>query len=220
MNKMRATIIGSTGLIGSHLRRLLEEDLQFESIRLMVRRPVAVSDPRTSLLTTDFSDPSSIRAGIEGSDVLFCTVGTTNRNVKGDKIAYRKVDYDIPVQAARMCEETGCGQLLLVSSVGASSRSRVFYSRLKGEAEEAVRQMNISSVSVFRPSLLLGKRSEFRFGERIAQWLMGPLAFAIPSPYTPIRAEEVARAMVAASKKAVPGYRIYHHRELMRLIQS
>jgi uncharacterized protein YbjT (DUF2867 family) len=168
-------------------------------------------------MITDFSDPSSFRAGIEGSDVLFCTVGTTSRNVKGDKAAYRHVDYDIPVQAAQLCEETGCGQFLLVSSVGASPRSRVFYSRLKGEVEEAVREMNITSVSVFRPSLLLGKRSEFRFGERIAQRLMGPVAFVIPSPYTPIRASDVARAMVAASKRALPGFAIYHYRELVQL---
>jgi len=217
---MRATVIGSTGLIGGHLRRLLEEDPGFESIRLLVRRSVPVSDPRTNQVITDFSDESSFRAGIEGSDAIFCSVGTTSRNVKGDKAAYRKVDYDIPVQAARLCQETGCGRFLLVSSVGSSSRSRIFYSRLKGEVEEAVQQLNIGSVSVFRPSLLLGKRSEFRSGERIAQLVMGPLALAIPSPYTPVRAESVARAMVAAAKKGAPGYTVYHYREFMQLMPS
>ncbi len=217
---MTATVLGSTGLIGGHLRTLLEQDSRYASIRLLVRRPVPADDPRISLVITDFSDESSFRRGIEGSDAVFCTVGTTSRNVKGDLTAYRKVDYDIPVHAARFCQETGCDRFLLVSSVGASSRSRIFYSRLKGEAEEAIRQINLPSVSIFRPSLLLGKRAEFRFGEKIAQMVMGPLAFAIPSPYTPVRAGDVAGAMVAASIKAQPGFNIYHYREIKHLLQS
>ena len=137
---------------------------------------------------------------IAGSDATFCAIGTTQKKVKGDSTAYYKVDYDIPVKAAKFCEETGCPLFLLVSSVGANSRSKNFYLKLKGEVEDTLREMKIASVSVFRPSMLLGKRKEFRFGEEVAKAISAPLSFLFPSKYEPVKAENVARAMIEASK--------------------
>jgi uncharacterized protein YbjT (DUF2867 family) len=149
---------------------------------------------------------------------VFCAVGTTNAKVKGDKAAYRKVDYDIPVNAARYCSETGVPAFLLVSSVGANAKGGNFYIKLKGEAEEAVGAQKIPSIAIFRPSMLLGHRNESRPAEAIAQAITKPLGFLFPSKYKPIKAFDVARAMVAASNNPLPGVKVLHYREMMGLI--
>jgi uncharacterized protein YbjT (DUF2867 family) len=149
---------------------------------------------------------------------VFCAVGTTNAKVKGDKAAYRKVDYDIPVNAARFCADKSCPQFLLVSSVGANSKGGNFYIKLKGEVEEMVQSFAIPSVSIFRPSMLLGHRNESRPLESIAQVISRPLGALFPSKYKPIKASDVARAMVAASKKPAPGVNVLHYKEMKELI--
>src|SRR5205814_8206033 len=106
--------------------------------------------------------------------------------VKGDKTAYRKVDHDIPVNAARFCKMTGCKIFVLVSSVGANSKSKNFYFKLKGEVEDAVKQSGVETIHIMRPSMLLGKHNDFRLGEKIGQPLMKIFSFLIPSTYKPI----------------------------------
>ncbi len=216
----RAALIGVTGLIGSHLMELLKEDRAYETVHLLVRRPYPTDHPKFQVKEIDFEDREAFRAAIEGTDVVFCAVGTTTRKVKGDRQAYRKVDVDIPVHAAEFCQETGGRQFLVVSSIGADMKSSTFYLRLKGEVEERLREMAIPSVSVFRPSLLMGRRREQRFGERAAQVVMGPLAFLIPSRYKPIRALDVARAMIGTSHHPEGGVRIYHYAEMMEAIAT
>lgn len=215
-----ATVIGATGLIGSYLVQWLGEDSRYNSINVVVRRPVQFDHPKIKVNEIDFEDSAAYRSALENSHAIFCAVGTTTRKVKGDRKAYRKVDVDIPLHAAQACEEIGCPQFLLVSSIGASSGSSTFYLRLKGEVEDALSHMAIPSVSVFRPSLLLGERNEQRLGERIAQRVMGPLSFAVPSNYRPIQAADVARAMVAASHQQQAGIRFYHYSGMMELIES
>lgn len=153
-----AAIIGSTGLIGSQVLELLLNDKHFSSIKIIVRRPLSIDHPKARVVVIDFADDAAFKQAVSGSGAVFCAVGTTQQKVKGNKEAYRKVDYDIPVHAARFCAEAGVGQFLLVSSVGADSNSNNFYLKLKGEVEDAVKRMNIPSVSIFRPSVLLGKR--------------------------------------------------------------
>ena len=215
----KATVIGATGLIGSRLVKLLQEDPGFSTVRLVVRRRYETGHPGTEVREIDFGDEAAFRGSLEGSDAIFCAVGTTSRKVKGDRNAYRMVDVDIPLNAARYGLESGCPQFLLVSSIGAGSSSRTFYLRLKGEVEDRLREMEIPSVAVFRPSLLLGERKEKRFGERMAQVIMEPLSFAVPSRYKPISATDVAAAMLAASHENRKGFRIYHYAEMMELIR-
>lgn len=217
MSEKTAVLIGATGLIGSHLLKCFQDDDDFKSIRVLVRRPVPFNHPKIKVLVIDFADEPAFKAGIAGCDAVFCAIGTTNKKVKGDKAAYRKVDYDIPVNAARFCAETGCPHFLLVSSVGANSKGGNFYIRLKGEVEDMVKSISIPSVSIFRPSMLLGKRPESRPMEVVAQAISKPLSFLFPSQYKPIAAEDVAKAMVAASKQDNPGFRVYHFREMKAL---
>jgi uncharacterized protein YbjT (DUF2867 family) len=127
------------------------------------------------------------------------------------------------VKAARFCKETGCSQFLLVSSVGADKNSSNFYLRLKGEVEDAIFNNSIPSMHIFRPSLLLGKRREQRSGEKIAQTVMPLFSFALFgkwSKYKPIEAENVAKAMISASKSGTPGHHVYEYADLRKLIRS
>lgn len=212
-----AALIGATGLIGSHLMEQLQNDPYYSQIKIIVRRPLAIDSPKMQVVVIDFSDYQAFHQAIAGSDVVFCAVGTTQKKVKGDKAAYRKVDYDIPVNAAKICAASGVSQFLLVSAVGANSGSGNFYLKLKGEVEDAINKWHIPSVSVFRPSMLLGKRAEFRFAERLSQAPMKLLSFLIPSKYKPIEAHDVAKAMIAASKSGRPGFKVYHFNEMMQL---
>ena len=214
MSEKIAALIGATGLIGSHLLKYLKDDDDFKTIRVLVRRPVAIKHPKVKVIVIDFADQAAFKAGIAGCDTVFCAVGTTNKKVKGDKEAYRKVDYDIPVNAARFCAETGCRQFLLVSSVGANSKGGNFYIKMKGEVEDKVQSIGIPSVSIFRPSMLMGKRTESRPAEAIAQAMGKSLSFLFPSKYKPIQAKDVAKAMIVACKQDKPGLLIYHYKEM------
>src|SRR4249920_248078 len=124
---MTATIIGATGLIGGYLLEELLKDDHYDMVRILVRRPLELTHPRLEKKLVDFADAESFRLALEGSDIVFCAIGTTQKKVKGDKTAYRKVDYDIAVNAARFCKMTGCSTFILVSSVGANSKSNNFY---------------------------------------------------------------------------------------------
>lgn len=197
---MRATLIGATGLIGSHLLDLLLADEYFDSVRILIRRPMEFTHPKLEKKMVDFSDMESFRLALEDSDVVFCSIGTTQKKVKGDKEAYRKIDYDITVNAARFCKLNGCENFIFVSSVGANSKSNNFYLKLKGEIEEEVKTVGLTNVYIMQPSLLLGNRKESRFGEKIAQWVMPVISFVLPRKYKPVKAENVASEMIKILK--------------------
>jgi len=214
-------VIGATGLVGSQMVDLLKEEPACQEIRLPVRRPVEFSHPKLEIKLINFEDYESLKLAIAGCNVVFCAVGTTQDKVKGDQSQYRKVDYDIPVKAARACLETEVSNFLLVSSVGADRNSRNFYLRLKGEVEGAVQKFPIKSISIFRPSMLLGNRKEFRLGERIGQSgmkLIAPLLTGKWKKYKAIEAREVAAAMIEASKQNKEGFTVYEYDEMKRLI--
>ena len=141
MSDRTATIIGATGLIGNYLLQQLIQDESFNTIRLLVRRPFKNENSKVEIKLIDFNDHESFKLGIDGSDVVFCAVGTTQKKVRGDKEAYRKIDHDIPVNAARFCKETGCNTFLFVSSVGADAKSKNFYLQLKGEVEDEIKKI-------------------------------------------------------------------------------
>ena len=211
-----ATLIGATGLIGSRLLLMLQEDDCIGSIRILSRRTVEFTKPKTKVQVIDFSELKQFRSAINGSDAVFCTVGTTQKKVDGDEEAYRKVDYDIPVNAAKLCAETACPRFLLVSSVGADSSSGSFYLKLKGEVEDEVKESGVPSVSIFRPSILLGERNESRPGETIGKVVMKVFSFMLPSRMKPIDADDVAMAMLWAAKQGRDGFQVYQYQEMIK----
>jgi len=220
MHEKTATLIGATGLIGSHLLHLLIRSSHYDNIRLITRKPFHTDNDKITVNQIDFSDQTAFREAISGSQVVFCAIGTTTRKVKGDEAAYRKVDFDIPVQAARFCAETACSKFMLVSSVGADPNSGSFYLRLKGETEQAIRSLPIRQIGIFRPSLLLGKRIEFRFGEVAGALILRPFSFLLPGQLKPVRAEWVARAMLQASLTDQPGVQVFTRSAIVRLVET
>lgn len=220
MKNKTATLIGATGLIGSYLLDLLQNDSEFSEIKVLVRRPVTFNNPIVKVAIIDFSDKESFKSEISESGVVFCAIGTTNQKMKGDKNEYRKIDYDIPVNAAKLSLETGCPQFVFVSSIGANSKSNNFYLKLKGEVEDTLCSLNIPSLLIFRPSLLIGKRQEFRLGEIIGKILMEPISFLLPTKMRPIKAYYVAKSMLEASKLDTRGINIYQYKEMKQLINK
>jgi uncharacterized protein YbjT (DUF2867 family) len=214
MEKKNVAIIGATGLIGHQLLTLLLKDTHFADIYVITRRDLMFEDERVKNIVIDFSDQAAFKKALSFCDVVFCSVGTTQKQVNGDKVAYRKIDVDIPEKAAQFCEENGGTTFLLVSSVGADSKSGNFYLALKGEVEDYVVKRNIPSITIFRPSLLLGNRKEFRVGEIISTLFMKPLAFLVPSIYKPIEAAKVAKSMYQTAVSNRPGFHIYHFAEM------
>jgi uncharacterized protein YbjT (DUF2867 family) len=216
-----AVVIGATGLTGGHVVRALLEDSAFKEVVVLVRGRFALLHPKLTVRTVDFTDSADYRNKLGKGDVIFSCIGTTQKQVKGDSAAYRKIDYDIPVNAAVFGKQAGFNTFLLVSSIGASPKSANFYLKLKGEVDEAVSSAGLPSVNIFRPSLLLGKRNEKRFGEGIMQSLGKGLSFLLGGKlrkYKPIEASAVATAMVASAKNAVPGNHVYEYDGMMELV--
>ena len=211
---MTAALIGSTGLIGGYLLKELLNDDYFDTVRILIRHPLELTHPKLEKKIVDFNDSDSLLVALSNSDVVFCSVGTTQRKVRRDKAAYRNVDFEIPVNAARLCKMTGCEKFVLVSSVGAHSMSNNFYLKLKGEVEDAVKAVGLKSVHIMRPSVLMGNREEFRFGEFISKKLMSVFSFLIPAKYRPIHGRDVAKAMLSSSRKEDEGFFIYHYTEM------
>jgi uncharacterized protein YbjT (DUF2867 family) len=208
---MTATIIGATGLIGGYLLEELLKDDYYRTVRILIRRPLELTHPKLEKKLVDFSDAENFRLALEGSDVVFCAIGTTQKKVKGDKEAYRKIDYDITVDAARFCKLNGCETFVFVSSIGANSKSNNFYLKLKSEVEDAVKAVGLNSTHIMRPSALLGDRKEFRLGEKIGSPVMNALSFLLPSKYKPIHGRDVAKGMVVVAKKNEKGFFIQEY---------
>lgn len=218
MQGQTALVIGASGLIGSQLIDLLLSDTSFTEVRILVRNPASLSHPKLKTLVVNFNDYGDIKEKIGAGHSVFCCVGTTQKKVKGDREAYRKVDYQIPLNTANAAIENGFKKYLLVSAVGANPAARNFYLQLKGAAETAIGKLGFESIHIFRPSLLLGNRKEFRAGEKIAQVSMGALSFLFAGPlkkYKPIQSIDVAKAMVAASKQNTTGVKVYEYGEMM-----
>jgi len=214
---MTATLVGATGLIGSYLLKELLNDPYFETVRILIRRPIDITNPKLEKKLVDFNDSDSVLVAISNSDIVFCAIGSTMKKVKGDKDAYRKIDFDIPVNLARFCKMTDCEKFILVSSAGANSKSTNFYQRLKGETDEAVKEVGPKTVHIMRPSLLLGERKEFRLGENIGKAVMTSLSFLIPEQYKAIQSKDVAKVMVALAKKKEEGVFIHENSEIREL---
>lgn len=210
-------------MTGSYLFKLLLQDKNFETIRLIVRHHTPVTVINMEVVQVDFSDNVAFKNAIAESDVVFCTIGTTQKKVKGDKALYRTIDFDIPVNAARFCKECGCDKFVVVSAVGANSKSNNFYLRLKGEMENAVKAIGLPCTYIMQPSMLLGHRKEKRSGDSFMQKTMGFFSFLLKGKlqkYHPIHAELVARAMVNAAKISTPGAFKCQYKEMLDLANT
>ena len=196
-----ALLAGATGLVGSYVLKKLSASPAYSKVIVWVRRPLAVSDPKVTVELIDFDRLEERH--ISAQDV-YCCLGTTIKQA-GSQDAFRRVDFGYPVALARRAAKDGVRRLLIVSALGANARSSVFYSRVKGEMEEAVRASGVPQIYLFRPSLLVGPRREFRLGERIG-FLVSLVLRPLLGKYRPIHADAVAEAMlIAATRDLEPG---------------
>jgi len=207
-------IIGASGLIGGCL---INEIIQHtnDRITLITRRPLKLSNSRITEIIVDFSNQSALNDALKGIDAVFIAIGTTQKKLKGDLVAYRKIDYDIPVAVAQACLVNQIPKLLLVSSVGANSSSKNFYLRLKGEVEQALENLPIQYIGIFQPSLLLGNRNEFRLGEKISQLIMPIFSFMLPSKYKPVAAKSIAKTMIREAIQDHKGVKRYTYTDII-----
>jgi uncharacterized protein YbjT (DUF2867 family) len=221
MQALTAVVLGATGFIGEQLVQQLLNDPAFSKVRILVRRPVQLSHPKLEVAVVKFDDLGEFKSELGTGEVIFCCIGTTQKQVKGNKIEYRKIDVDIPVHAARLGLEAGFTKYLLVSAVGANALSKNFYLSLKGEVEDTIKKLNYSAFHVFRPSILLGIRKEFRLAEVIGKGVMQALSILFIGglkKYKGIQGSDVAKAMVQTAKSNERGTKIYHYDEMMQII--
>jgi uncharacterized protein YbjT (DUF2867 family) len=210
--KWTALLAGATGLVGRECLRLLACDGHVVEVRALVRRPLP-PESRGSRVRECITDFDQLHNHVDWFQVdkVFCALGTTIRQV-GSKEAFRRVDYDYPLAIAKAARTRGASHFLLVSALGANAHSRIFYNRVKGELEDAVQALGYRSVTIARPSVLLGDRQEPRFGEGIAK----ALAWLAPLRWRPVPASNVASALVSAAHANVSGLQILENAALQR----
>lgn len=189
-----AAVFGTTGLIGKQLVTLLSENKNYKNIYSFSRKR-----PENLLVNVqhiDFNaDAYSIPSGI---DDLFICLGTTMKKARTQE-AFKQVDLDMVINVAKKSLEAGCKKVVVVSSIGANPTSKNFYLRVKGTMEEEIKKLNFEYIGIVRPSMLLGKREEFRFAERVGITVFRIFSFIFVGPlrkYRGIDSADVAKSMI------------------------
>jgi uncharacterized protein YbjT (DUF2867 family) len=207
-----ANVIGASGLVGNQIINQLLFHSEFDKIRIFVRRKTRFIHPNLEERIIDFDRPEEWRHLVQG-DVLFSTLGTTIKTVKTKENQYR-VDFTYQYEFAKAASENGVSSYVLVSSMGASPRSAFFYSRMKGELEEAVKKLNFKKIIIFRPSILRGNRAERRLGEKIALILSRFFTRFIFRKYRPTPVHLLASKMISLSKTQTEGFLLIENDDL------
>jgi uncharacterized protein YbjT (DUF2867 family) len=210
-NGRSVLVIGSTGLVGRECVKLLISDETCCRVVALARKPTAdlPDSPKLDLRVVKFDDLES-QSSLFAVDQIICALGTTARRTPS-RDSYRMIDYQYPLTAARLGKANGATHYLVVSAVGANPQSRIFYNRLKGELEQSLASVEYRSLTIVRPSVLIGHRAEHRRSEEIA-W---KLSFLTPRKYKPVPSLNVARALVASGREDAPGIRIIENKELL-----
>jgi uncharacterized protein YbjT (DUF2867 family) len=213
----KALILGATGLVGKALTSLLLDDETYNKIHILVRNHTDLINNRLVEHIIDFNQLSN-HSDLFGVDHVFCCLGSTIKKAK-TKEAFYRVDHDYVYEAAKLADKHQAA-FLVISSIGANPNSMFYYSRVKGEIEQSLQKLTLPSLHIFQPSLLLGERKEFRFGEKIATplsklFLKGPL-----SRYKPIHVQQVAQAMIKVAKTSLKGSHIYSSEKIEKIAKE
>jgi uncharacterized protein YbjT (DUF2867 family) len=206
-----ALIAGSTGLIGKQLLQMLLVGDRYSKVIAVTRNDLP-THPKLVVLKVEFEKLDQWSDSLIGDDV-FCCLGTTMAKAKSKENFY-KVDFFYPLLIAKAAQSHGAKQYFLVSALGANKESSIYYNRVKGEIEDAIKQVDYKSIHIFRPSLLLGSRDETRSGEDAAKIFYKIFGFLIPKKYQAIDAYKVAKAMITLASEDDEGIFIHESKEL------
>jgi len=215
MNKI-AIVIGATGLVGSEVLNQLLEDERYQKVKVFHRRSTGISHPKLEERLIDFAQINEWKHLITG-DELYSALGTTIKKA-GSQEAQYTIDFTYQYETAKAASENGVKKYSLVSSAGANHQSRMFYPRLKGELDDAVKELPFEVTTILRPSILDGDRNENRPGEKFGL-LMVHFFTKIPGlrKYRPILAQKVAEGMINSLHKCPPGYHVFELEEIFYL---
>ena len=209
-------LIGASGLIGSELVQLLLRDDKIKSVKVFVRKTLAITDQKLREILVDFEHLEDFKHEFQG-DALFCCIGTTRKKTP-DLAAYKAIDYGIVLSAANLARSNQVPQVHLVSAIGAAVSSKIFYNRLKGEIEKDVLKLDFPTTVIYQPAMLIGKRSESRPAEFIAQKLMpffDVFLLGKAQKYHSIEAKKVAESMLDNLHKPKEGATILRYSEMI-----
>lgn len=217
-SRKTALLVGATGLVGQHCLRYLLSHEAYARVRVLGRRSVRIRDEKLEEHLIDFDRLAEYAAYMACHDVFICLGATMSE--AGSKEAFYRVDYTYAFETARLAQQQGANQLLLVSSIGANANAYFFYPRVKGELEEAVAELPYWAIRIFQPSVLIGDRPSSRWGERIASQIargVDRLTGGALSRYRPIEAELVAKAMVQTAQSLSGGLYRYSSDQIPEL---
>lgn len=213
-----ALIVGSSGLVGGYCLEYLLQEPAYKKVIALVRTPLLETNPKLEQHVIDFDKLEDYNHIIKCDDI-YCCLGTTV--LKSPKKAdYIKVDFTYPVTIAKIAKANGAEQYSVISALSADPKSLLFYSRIKGQMENAITALGFKSVQVFRPSYLIGKRQEFRPIEKMGVWVLRILSPFLLGPlrkFRAIEAKAVAYAMVKMSVAERQGIHIWQSDEIQRI---
>lgn len=213
-----AIVAGGTGLVGGHLVDLLINSKDYADIAVVVRKGSSYKKEGILIIDVDYDNLMDYEDSLK-ADVIFCCLGSTIKKA-GSKEKFRQVDFSYPLELAKIALKNESKQFNIVTAGGANSSSMFFYNRVKGEVEEALSELGIESLNIFRPSLLLGKRKEQRFGEEIGAVIskvVNPLLVGSLRKYRAIQAETVAKAMLQVSLKSASDCKTYESDNIQKI---
>jgi uncharacterized protein YbjT (DUF2867 family) len=217
----KALIIGATGLVGSNCLKQLLDDTRYAEVVAFTRKKLDMNNPKLTNILVDF-DKRETWAEYCRVDDVFSVMGTTIA-VAGSKENFYKVDFTYPFEIAKTAKAMGAKQHILVSSLGADSKSSIFYSKVKGEIEEAVASIGFDTSVILQPSMLLGDRKENRPAEKVGQMLFKKLGFLFAGPlskYQGIKAETVAAAMIYFINSGLSGNHVFENKKIIETVNS
>ncbi len=208
-----ALIVGATGLIGGQLLELLLADDRYSKVTALSRKPLPINHFKLDNVVVDFNRLSEYFDRLSADDV-FCCLGTTMKQA-GSPEAFRKVDFEYPLEIAKITKGLGAKQFLIITALGASKKSSFYYNKVKGEVEEAIGNQGFESYHIFRPSFLQGKRIESRAGEEATKVFFSIFGFLVPKKFKAIDSNKVARAMLMKAKEESRGVFVYESDTLL-----
>ncbi|TYR79826.1 NAD-dependent epimerase/dehydratase family protein [Priestia megaterium] len=215
MSQRSALILGASGLVGQELLKMLLSHNAYGNVTVLVRKALPIEHDKLRQLEIDFTELDKHEKEFAVDDV-YCCLGTTMKKAK-TKAKFIKVDYEFPLKAAKYAEKHRCKNFLTITAIGADLRSPFFYSKVKGQVEEDIASLYIRSTHFFRPSLLLGKREEFRLFEKIGEYTLKSCSFCLVGKwkrYRPIKAYNVAKAMIKAALEDKVGVHIHESQDI------